>query len=151
MVITDLKPVRVISFILERNLFYPYFCRHIQVKMAEGTVKRITGLNPMFHGMSEISMGMPASFDGSPSDTSADAAVPVQDKPNHHFYQPTNNSLPGHDLRVSNGVGDISSVENMQQNPTAMETGNKMGRTASMQRVASLEHLQKRIRGGADS
>lgn len=27
--------------------------------------------------------------------------------------------------------------------------GNKMGRTPSMQRVASLEHLQKRIRGGA--
>lgn len=28
-------------------------------------------------------------------------------------------------------------------------TGSKMGRTPSMQRVASLEHLQKRIRGGA--
>ncbi|KAG0567839.1 hypothetical protein M758_7G110700 [Ceratodon purpureus] len=28
-------------------------------------------------------------------------------------------------------------------------TGGKMGRTPSMQRVASLEHLQKRIRGGA--
>lgn len=27
-------------------------------------------------------------------------------------------------------------------------TGGKMGRTPSMQRVASLEHLQKRIRGG---
>ncbi|PSS19071.1 Light-inducible protein [Actinidia chinensis var. chinensis] len=50
-----------------------------KVKMAEETVKRVTGLNPMFQAMSEIStMGMP-SFADSPSDTSADAAVPVQD------------------------------------------------------------------------
>ncbi|KAF7817835.1 Light-inducible protein CPRF2 [Senna tora] len=122
-----------------------------KVKMAEETVKRITGLNPMFHAMSEIPMGMP-SFDGSPSDTSTDAAVPVQDDPNHHFYQLTsNNSLCGHDLRVNNGAGDISSIENVQKNNAAIVAGNKMGRTASMQRVASLEHLQKRIRGGADS
>ncbi|XP_028790304.1 light-inducible protein CPRF2 isoform X2 [Neltuma alba] len=123
-----------------------------KVKMAEETVKRITGLNPMFSAMSEISsMGM-ASFDGSPSDAS-DAAVPVQDDANHHFYQLTsNNSLSGPDSRVNNGVGDISSMENVQQNPAAMATGNKMGRTGSLQRVASLEHLQKRIRGGgADS
>lgn len=43
-----------------------------------------------------------------------------------------------------------------QQAPTVVQqheqqqgfTGGKMGRTPSMQRVASLEHLQKRIRGG---
>ncbi|CAI8589746.1 unnamed protein product [Vicia faba] len=34
------------------------------------------------------SMGMP-SFDGSTSDNSADAAVPVQDDPHHRFYQHT--------------------------------------------------------------
>ncbi|XP_027365545.1 light-inducible protein CPRF2-like isoform X2 [Abrus precatorius] len=119
-----------------------------KVKMAEETVKRITGLNPMFHAMSDIStMGMP-SFDGSPSDTSADAAVPVQDDPSHHFYQPTsNNPIPSHDLRV----GDISSIENVQQNAAAAVAGNNIGQTASLQRVASLEHLQKRIRGGVDS
>lgn len=119
--------------------------------MAEETVKRITGLNPMFHAMPEVSsMGMP-SFDGSPSDTSTDAAVPMQDDPDHHFYQPnSNNSLSGHDLRVNNGLGDISSIENVQQNTPAMIAKNKMERTASLQRVASLEHLQKRIRGGTD-
>ncbi|KAI4350061.1 hypothetical protein L6164_010586 [Bauhinia variegata] len=122
-----------------------------KVKMAEETVKRITGLNPMLYAMSEISsMGMP-SFDGNPSDTSADAAVPVQDDPAHHLYQPTsngNNPISGHDLRVNNALGDISSIENVQQNAAAVVGGNKVGRTASMQRVASLEHLQKRIRGG---
>ena len=119
--------------------------------MAEETVKRITGLNnTMFHGMSEMSTIEMPSFDGSPSDTSTDAAVPVQDNPNHHFYQPsTNNNMSPHDLRVNNGLADISPVENVQQNPAAGAVpGSKMGRTASLQRVASLEHLQKRIRGG---
>jgi hypothetical protein len=121
--------------------------------MAEETVKRITGLNPMFHVMPDISsMGMP-SFDGSPSDNSADAAVPVQDDPNHHFYQPaSNNSMPVHDMRVNNGLGDISTIENVQQNNAAVVGGNKIGQTTQtaspLHRVASLEHLQKRIRGG---
>ena len=119
--------------------------------MAEETVKRITGLNPMFNAMSEVSsMGLP-SCDGSPSDTS-DAAVPGPDDPSHNFYQPaSNNSLSKPESRVNNGLGEISSMENVQQSPAAMVTGNKMGRTASLQRVASLEHLQKRIRGCADS
>lgn len=119
--------------------------------MAEETVKRLTGFNPMFNGMSEISSMSIPSIDGSPSDTS-DAAVPVQDDPCHNFYQPTsNNSLSKPDSRVNNGLGDISSMENVPQNTTEMVTGNKMGRTASLQRVASLEHLQKRIRYAADS
>uniref|UniRef100_A0A2N9FJD3 BZIP domain-containing protein n=1 Tax=Fagus sylvatica TaxID=28930 RepID=A0A2N9FJD3_FAGSY len=122
-----------------------------KVKMAEETVKRITGLNPMFHVMSDISSIEMPSFEGSPSDTSTDAAVPVQDNPNQHFYQPsTNNNMSPHDLRVNNGLADISPpVENVQQNSAATAvSGNKIGRTASLQRVASLEHLQKRIRGG---
>ncbi|KAL4625781.1 hypothetical protein ACB092_05G049000 [Castanea dentata] len=70
-----------------------------KVKMAEETVKRITGLNTMFHGMSEMSSIEMPTFDGSPSDTSTDAAVPVQDNPNHHFYQPsTNNNMSSHEI-----------------------------------------------------
>ncbi|RDX85454.1 Light-inducible protein CPRF2, partial [Mucuna pruriens] len=112
-----------------------------KVKMAEETVKRITGLNPMFHAMTEISsMGMPL-FDESPSETSVDATVPVQEDSNHHLCQPTSN----------NGSQRISSVESVQQNVAAVVGGNKTGRGTSLHRVASLEHLQKRIRGGADS
>ncbi|KAG5087194.1 hypothetical protein JHK82_054591 [Glycine max] len=112
-----------------------------KVKMAEETVKRITGLNPMLHAITEMSsMAMP-SFDESPSETSADAAIPVQEDPNHHRCQPTSN----------NGLGGISSIETVQQNVSAVVGGNKTGRTTSLHRVASLEHLQKRIRGGADS
>ncbi|XP_077245430.1 light-inducible protein CPRF2-like isoform X2 [Tasmannia lanceolata] len=109
-----------------------------KVKMAEDTVKRVTGVNPLFPNMSDMSsISMP--FVGNPSDTNSDAAVPVQNEPNHYF-QPTN------DRRVYIGVSDIapgSTVEDVHND------GGKMARTASMQRVASLEHLQKRIRGGA--
>ncbi|KAL0413260.1 UNVERIFIED_CONTAM: Light-inducible protein CP [Sesamum radiatum] len=120
-----------------------------KVKMAEETVKRVTGLNPLFQAMSEIStMGVP-SFASSP-DTSADAAVPVQDDPQQHYYHaPSNNQL--NDRRIHNGLVDIPQAENVQPEPTAVVGTNKMGRTASMQRVASLEHLQKRIRDGAAS
>lgn len=118
--------------------------------MAEETVKRFTGLNPMmFNEMSEISsMGMGMSlFDGSPSDSSADASVP--EGSNNHFCQPaSNNLMSSHNIReVNNGLGGIvSSAESMQKNTAA---GSKIGRTNSLPRVASLEHLQNRIRGGA--
>ncbi|KAL7126326.1 hypothetical protein ABFS83_14G178700 [Erythranthe nasuta] len=117
-----------------------------KVKMAEETVKRVTGLNPLLQAMSEIStMGVP-SFVNSPSDTSADAAVPVQDDPKkHYYYQPpcnnnnNNNNVVLTNETVQNGVVDIPPAKN------------KMGRSVSMQRVASLEHLQKRIREEAGS
>ncbi|KAJ6996259.1 hypothetical protein NC653_012997 [Populus alba x Populus x berolinensis] len=124
-----------------------------KVRMAEETVKRFTGLNHMFHTMPDIStMSMP-SFDGCHSDTSADAAVPVKDDPKHHIYQAPNNPISTHDSRpgVNFVLADVSSVENVQPNSgtAAGVSGNKLGRTASLQRVASLERLQKRIRGGA--
>ncbi|CAJ1961074.1 unnamed protein product [Sphenostylis stenocarpa] len=112
-----------------------------KVKMAEETVKRITGLNPMFHVMTEMSLMEIPFFDESPSETSADAAVPVQEDPNHHLCQATSNI----------GLGGISSIKTVQHNVAAVVRGNKTGGATSLHRVASLEHLQKRIRGGADS
>ncbi|KAA3472924.1 light-inducible protein CPRF2-like isoform X2 [Gossypium australe] len=119
-----------------------------KVKMAEEAVKRTTGLNPVFHALPEIP-SMP-SFDGYPSDTSTDAAVYEEDGPKHTLYQAAaNESISTHDLRINNALADISSVENIQSaSEGSAVTGNKIGRTASLQRVASLEHLQKRIRGG---
>ncbi|XP_042518186.1 light-inducible protein CPRF2 [Macadamia integrifolia] len=134
-----------------------------KVKAAEETVKRVTGLNPLFPANGEIPplMGMP--FAGSPSDASADAAVPVQDDPKRHFYQPAPPpsgaiSTNPRDGRVHDGLPDIppapvapvapiAPVDKMQN----VNGGTKIGRTDSMQRVASLEHLQKRIRGGGSS
>lgn len=97
-----------------------------KVQMAEETVKRITGSKPMFYGMSSegLSMSM-QSFDGSPSKTSRDAA--------------------------SNHAADISSADT-QLNcvaKAATVSGKKMVKTGSLRRVASLERLQKRIRGSS--
>ncbi|KAJ6397734.1 hypothetical protein OIU77_018693 [Salix suchowensis] len=100
-----------------------------KVRMAEETVKRFTGSNHMFHAMPDISTMK------------------------HRFYQAPNNPISTHDSkpRVNIVSADISSVENMQPNPGAATgvSGNKLGRTASLQRVASLESLQKQICGGA--
>ncbi|CAH8299286.1 unnamed protein product [Eruca vesicaria subsp. sativa] len=82
-----------------------------KVKMAEETVKRITGFNPMFHTMPQVS-----SVSNS-SDTSIQTTTP-----------------------------EISSSSNKSKGLV----GCKMNRTESMRRVASLEHLQKRIRSVGD-
>lgn len=117
--------------------------------MAEETVKRVTGSNALFQAMSEISTIGMTSFDSSPSDTSTDAAVPVQDDLKQLVYQPgPSNHKPTHAPRMQSNMLQIPQVDNVQHNPVpAQVDGNKMGRTPSMQRVASLEHLQKRIRG----
>ncbi|OVA20845.1 Basic-leucine zipper domain [Macleaya cordata] len=103
-----------------------------KVKMAEETVKRMTGLsNPLFQAMPDFSnMGMP--FPASPTltDSSADAAIPVQDNPKRTFYQSTSNNTPTtaapRDRRVNNGLADVSPVlpvENVQN----AAGGSKMG------------------------
>ncbi|PKA63322.1 Light-inducible protein CPRF2 [Apostasia shenzhenica] len=89
-----------------------------KVKMAEDTVKRVTASIPLT---------------ASPSEATSDAAIPIQDDPTRFFAPPTPN--PG----IQNCMPEICSIGGV--------TG-KMVRTASMQRVASLEHLQKRICGG---
>lgn len=110
--------------------------------MAEDTVKRVTGVNTLFQAMPDVS-SITMQYSSSPSDGTTDGSVPVHENPNQ-FLQPTTT----HDQGMNTGVADIAPVpvpvEDMH-NP-----GSKMGRTASMQRVASLEHLQKRIRGGAN-
>ncbi|KAK2365195.1 bZIP transcription factor family protein [Trifolium repens] len=127
-----------------------------KVELAEGRVTKSPGFNPMFNAMSEMSsvMGMEMSlFDGSPSESSADASVTVQEHRNNHFFQRTSNNLmSGHDMRgvkVNNGLGgNVSSAESVLKNTAA--GGNKIRRANSLPRVASLEYLQTRIRSGAD-
>ncbi|BAT87965.1 hypothetical protein LR48_Vigan10g152900 [Vigna angularis] len=109
-----------------------------KVKMAEETVKRISGLNPMFHAMTEMSSMEIAMFDESRSETSGGGAVPVQEDTNHKLSEASS----------KNGFGGISSVKSVQQKVVGW---NKSGGGNSLHRVASLEHLQKRIRGDEDS
>lgn len=109
--------------------------------MAEETVKRATGLNSLFPTIPDLSSNsIPLST--SPSEIT-DASVPI-------VHGDTDNLLhTGNDDRMKTRRHDIpSSDANMKVQNVG---GGKMGRSASMQRVASLEHLQKRIRGGSTS
>lgn len=107
-----------------------------KVKMAEGMVKRVTGMSPLLQSMSGISTMR------NPSSDSSDAAVPVI-----NLYQPPAQTNPVRRVETLAGP-EIASAENMLSNQEASMAGvNKMGRTPSMQRVASLEHLQKNTWG----
>ncbi|AAF67360.1 Hypothetical protein T32B20.c [Arabidopsis thaliana] len=90
-----------------------------KVKMAEETVKRLTGFNPMFHNMPQIvsTVSLPSETSNSPDTTSSQVTTPEI---------------------ISSG------------NKGKALIGCKMNRTASMRRVESLEHLQKRIRSVGD-
>ncbi|KAG7610712.1 Basic-leucine zipper domain [Arabidopsis suecica] len=90
-----------------------------KVKMAEETVKRLTGFNPMFHTMPQIvsTVSLPSETSNSLDTTSSQVTTPEI---------------------ISSG------------NKSKALIGCKMNRTASMRRVESLEHLQKRIRSVGD-
>ncbi|KAK1555213.1 hypothetical protein Q3G72_023476 [Acer saccharum] len=81
-----------------------------KLKMAEESIKRIAELNPMFHAaMLELS-------------TRKDGAVPVQDDPNHPFFQPpSDDPLPTQDPIVNNGLSTKPNSE------AAAVAGNKIG------------------------
>ncbi|KAL1532871.1 light-inducible protein CPRF2-like isoform X1 [Salvia divinorum] len=100
-----------------------------KVKMAEESVKRVTGLNSLFHAMSEISTTSMQSFARSPSKTSADTAVPIQDQ--CYYQSPSHNHLTN--LGIQNDLVDIPPVENVPPNTTASIGGNKIGRSVPMQ------------------
>ncbi|KAL8171075.1 hypothetical protein V2J09_022879 [Rumex salicifolius] len=123
-----------------------------KVKMAEETVKRVTGVNKMLQTMSGIStMRNTPSFNGGLSSDSADDAVPVLNIKQHLYQPPIHaNPIPTPIQRAETFVApEINSAEIMLPNPVTLMAGvTKMGRTPSMQRVASLEHLQKKICAG---
>ncbi|XP_047971238.1 light-inducible protein CPRF2-like isoform X1 [Salvia hispanica] len=118
-----------------------------KVKMAEESVKRVTGLNSIFHAMSEISTTGMQSFARSPSKTSAGAAVPIQDQ--RYYQSPSHNHLTN--LGIQNDLVDIPPVENVPSNTTAANGGNKIGRGVPVQRHTSLEHMQNHSREGTGS
>jgi len=114
-----------------------------KVKMAEDSVKRVTGMSALFPAASDMSsLSMP--FTGSPSEATSDAAVP--DDLNMYFS--TAGDAGGH-----NGyMHDIASLAQEDDNFINGTLANgKMDRTDSLHRVASLEHLQKRMCGGPAS
>jgi hypothetical protein len=109
----------------------------LQVKMAEDSVKRVTGMNALFPAVSDMSsLSMP--FQGSPSDSTSDL----------NSYFATQSEVGAN----NNYMPDIaSSTQEDEDFVNAALAAGKIDRTASLQRVASLEHLQKRMCGGPPS
>lgn len=118
--------------------------------MAEESVKRITGFNPMVQPVSNLStMGPMPSYYCIPSDASPDNMNQQQfhqgqlssTTTNHHITPATQHTML-----------NLPPVENIQQpNPVMTEAGaQKMGRTASMQYAATLEQ-QKQFCGDVGS
>ncbi|KAG6516959.1 hypothetical protein ZIOFF_020335 [Zingiber officinale] len=133
------------TFIFSQNFWFQsmrnasfkfYIC--IQVKMAEDSVKHLTGMPPSCSAVSGMT-SINAPFSTSLSNLS-DGAVPVRDDK----YQISQAQMQ--DLGINPGLPETTtSVDDISHGVVAP---GKMGRTVSMQRIASLEHLQKRICGG---
>ncbi|CAH9111717.1 unnamed protein product [Cuscuta epithymum] len=88
-----------------------------KVKMAEETVKRVTGMNPLLQAMSEISLVSFPSFADSPSDASTDAAsaVHMQGCDDLDYYQALSHISSPHGSGGSSGLLNIHPNDNVQQ------------------------------------
>ncbi|KAE8805022.1 blz-1 protein [Hordeum vulgare] len=113
-----------------------------KVKMAEDSVKRVTGMSALFPAGSDMSsLSMP--FTGSPSEATSDAAVP--DDLSAYFSTSEAGGNNGYMPEMASSAQEDDNFLN-----ETMDTS-KMGRPDSLHRVASLEHLQKRMCGGPAS
>ncbi|KAL3699537.1 hypothetical protein R1sor_017559 [Riccia sorocarpa] len=115
-----------------------------KVKMAEDLVSRATG-QPIAHspllgpapGLSHPYSYMPGPYGAAPM-----PPMPTSQGYLHHGPPPSSQAFPVDRGTVNHGLRSTGQQQGLS---------GKMGRTPSMQRVASLEHLQKRIRGGTCS
>ncbi|ONH93444.1 hypothetical protein PRUPE_8G232800 [Prunus persica] len=118
-----------------------------KVKMAEDSVKRVTGINPLLLAMSNLpSVSIPSV---NPMDGSTNAAVPMQPNSNQLFHPVVPNlatsTLPHQ--RLDTGFPrdpPISLVRNQQSNvgqPTV--SGSNMAEISSIQHTASVDHMQQ--------
>ncbi|KAM0039424.1 putative transcription factor bZIP family [Helianthus debilis subsp. tardiflorus] len=99
-----------------------------KVKMAEESVKRVTGFNPMVQPVFNLSTMNPMPFyTCSPSDASTDTVVPVQDgMKQQHFYQGQPSSI----TRVTqHTMVNLPPVENDQQPNPMQHVGSSRGTT----------------------
>jgi hypothetical protein len=120
-----------------------------KVKMAEDSVKRVTGTSSLYPSLlpvPDLSASLSVPYSNSPSDAASDIRMPVQDDPDQYFA-PNPPTLPVTGPATSHGTTINTAV--LVSNPAILdEIHAKTGRTASMQRIESLEHLQKKICSG---
>ncbi|XP_022758320.1 basic leucine zipper 25 isoform X1 [Durio zibethinus] len=115
-----------------------------KVKMAEETVKRVTGINPVQLSRPNVpSVGMP--FVSSPFEASTAAPVPLQPSTNQFFHQPVPSiAAPMHHQRADNrftGKTLVPPILN-PQTEVGLENVNEI---SALQHTTSLELVQDQI------
>ncbi|RWW88109.1 hypothetical protein BHE74_00003029 [Ensete ventricosum] len=115
-----------------------------KVKMAEETVKRVTGVCPLYPIISDMSnISLP--FNGSSCDATSNIVIPVQDDTNHFFH------VSAYDQRTNSRLPDIGIPPPVEDAVHGAVAAGETARAASMQQADSLEHPHKRILGGLNS
>ena len=111
--------------------------------MAEETVKRVTGINPVLLSMPNVpSVGMP--FVSSPLEASTATAVPLQPNTNQLFHQPVPSiAAPMHHQRLDNSFAGNTLVTPIVNPQT--EIGVKNVNETSALHTPSLERIQDQI------
>ncbi|KAH9785600.1 Basic leucine zipper 25 [Citrus sinensis] len=116
-----------------------------KVKMAEETVKRVTGLNPLLLARSDVpGVGMP--LVNVPLDASRNATHPMQPNPNQFFHQ----AIPSISTPTPNHQSlDSSFPSNIQLptvgNPQSDRGGKNMTETSPLQHAVGLEHVPQGV------
>ncbi|XP_024163331.1 light-inducible protein CPRF2 isoform X2 [Rosa chinensis] len=133
-----------------------------KVKMAEESVKRKTGINPLLLAMSNVPNVPRASMAslGNPMDTSANASVPMQPTSNHLFHPvaPSINTPPHHQRLDTSFPGNpsIPLVGNQQSTVgQPIVRGSNTTEVPSVQHTASIDHMhqqqhQQQLRPGVN-
>jgi hypothetical protein len=109
-----------------------------KVKMAEDMVARATGVGHSIQNTAQISQASGMRYMGGPLESPVTSGLQDSSRYSHSGQPISTQGMPC----------DISNMNDRNKELLTQNVGTKMGRTPSMQRVASLEHLQKRIRGG---
>ncbi|XVE77850.1 hypothetical protein DITRI_Ditri13aG0096200 [Diplodiscus trichospermus] len=112
-----------------------------KVKMAEETVKRVTGINPVLLSRPNVpSVGMP--FVSSHLEASTGAPVPLQSNTNQFFRQPVPSiAAPMHNQRVDNGFPGVHPNVSPQTDGGVKNVSD----TSALQQTPLLEHVQDQI------
>ncbi|KAL6210625.1 hypothetical protein ACLB2K_015857 [Fragaria x ananassa] len=126
-----------------------------KVKMAEESVKRKTGINPLLLAMSNVVPRASMASTGNPTDASANSSVPMQPTSNHLFHPvaPKINTPPHHQRFDTTFPGNhsILLVGNQQSVGQPIVRGSNTTEVPSVQHRASIDHMhQQQLRPGAN-
>lgn len=116
--------------------------------MAEESVKRKTGINPLLLAMSNVVPRASMASLSNPMDASGNASVPMQPTSNHLFHPvvPSINTPPHHQRLDSSFPGNpsIPLVGNQQSTVgQPIVRGSNMTEVSSVQHTASIDHIQQ--------